>query len=116
MSWFAHAVACSLYALGFGAYFDHLLNEPGFTVPHWGFLGPEKLLAAGIAILFAYINFRGASETGKIGNLVTIGEDCHAADLHRLRSGLHVRTARLAGAVHSVSCRMAGRGSFAPWD
>ncbi|PIU86157.1 MAG: hypothetical protein CO106_04690 [Deltaproteobacteria bacterium CG_4_9_14_3_um_filter_44_9] len=24
MSWFAHAVACSLYALGFGAYFEHV--------------------------------------------------------------------------------------------
>lgn len=67
MSWFAHAVACSLYALGFGAYFGHVLHEIGFTVPHWGFVSPEKLLAAGIAVLFAYINFRGASETGKIG-------------------------------------------------
>src|SRR4030042_4444408 len=74
MSWFAHAVACSLYALGFGAYFGHVLNEIGFSVPHWGFVSPEKLLAAGIAVLFAYINFRGASETGKIGNLVTMAK------------------------------------------
>src|SRR3989304_7043891 len=27
MSWFAHAVACSLYALGFGAYFELVLHE-----------------------------------------------------------------------------------------
>ncbi|MCE5281435.1 MAG: amino acid permease [Deltaproteobacteria bacterium] len=74
MSWFAHAVACSLYALGFGAYFGHVLQEIGLEVPHWGFISPEKLLAVGIAILFAYINFRGASETGKIGNLVTIAK------------------------------------------
>jgi len=74
MSWFAHAVACSLYALGFGAYFGHVLNEIGLAIPHWGFVSPEKLLAAGIAVLFAYINFRGASETGKIGNLVTMGK------------------------------------------
>jgi len=74
MSWFAHAVACSLYALGFGAYFGHVLNEIGLTVPHWGFVSPEKLLAAGIAVVFAYINFRGASETGKIGNLVTMAK------------------------------------------
>jgi basic amino acid/polyamine antiporter, APA family len=74
MSWFAHAVACSLYALGFGAYFGHVLNEIGLAVPHWGFVSPEKLLATGIAVLFAYINFRGASETGKIGNLVTMGK------------------------------------------
>ena len=72
MSWFAHAVACSLYAIGFGAYFEHLLTEFAITIPQWGFLSPQKLLAAGVAILFAYVNFRGASETGKIGNLVTL--------------------------------------------
>src|SRR4030042_3438321 len=74
MSWFAHAVGCRLYALGFGAYFEHVLREFGVMVPHWGFLSPQKLLAAVIAVVFAYINFRGASETGKIGNLVTIGK------------------------------------------
>ncbi len=74
MSWFAHAVACSVYAIGFGAYFDHVLHELGTTLPQWGFLPPHKLLAAAIAVIFGYINFRGASETGKIGNLVTIGK------------------------------------------
>lgn len=72
MSWFAHAVACSLYALGFGAYFDLVLNELNVVMPHWGFLSPQKILAAATAILFAYVNFRGASETGKVGNIVTI--------------------------------------------
>jgi amino acid transporter/nucleotide-binding universal stress UspA family protein len=72
MSWFAHAVACSLYALGFGAYFGHVLRELSITVPTWGFFSPQKLLAVAVAILFAYINYRGASETGKIGNMVTI--------------------------------------------
>jgi amino acid transporter/nucleotide-binding universal stress UspA family protein len=72
MSWFAHAVACSLYALGFGAYFEHLLGELSLVMPHWGFFSPQKILAALTAILFAYVNFRGASETGKIGNLITI--------------------------------------------
>ena len=72
MSWFAHAVACSLYALGFGAYFEHVLGEFAIVMPHWGFLSPQKILAAATAILFAYVNFKGASETGKIGNLVTI--------------------------------------------
>jgi amino acid transporter/nucleotide-binding universal stress UspA family protein len=72
MSWFAHAVACSLYALGFGAYFDHVLREFGILLPQWGLLSPQKLLAVGIAMVFAYINFRGASETGKIGNFVTM--------------------------------------------
>jgi amino acid transporter/nucleotide-binding universal stress UspA family protein len=72
MSWFAHAVACSLYAIGFGAYFELVFHELGVNVPEWAFLSPQKLLAAAVAILFAYVNYRGASETGKIGNLVTI--------------------------------------------
>jgi amino acid transporter/nucleotide-binding universal stress UspA family protein len=72
MSWFAHAVACSLYALGFAAYFDHVLREFGVAMPAWGFLSPQKFLAVAIAAIFAYVNFRGASETGKIGNLVTL--------------------------------------------
>lgn len=71
MSWFAHAVACSVYALGFGAYFEFVLNAAGVSVPHWDFISPDKLLAVLAAIVFAYVNFRGASETGKIGNIVT---------------------------------------------
>ena len=74
MSWFAHAVACSLYALGFGAYFDLVLREFHVVMPHWGLLSPQKILAAAAAVAFAYVNFRGASETGKVGNLVTIAK------------------------------------------
>ena len=72
MSWFAHSVACSLYALGFSAYLAHVLKEFDILLPEIGFLSPQKMLAAGIAILFGYINFRGASEAGKIGNIVTL--------------------------------------------
>lgn len=74
MSWFAHAVACSLYALGFGAYVEHVLKELGVLLPHWWILSPQKLLALVIAATFAYVNIRGASETGKIGNLVTMAK------------------------------------------
>lgn len=74
MSWFAHAVACSLYALGFGAYFELVLHEFNIVMPHWGYLSPQKILAAITAIAFAYINFRGASETGKVGNIITIAK------------------------------------------
>ncbi len=74
MSWFAHAVACSLYALGFGAYFELVFKEFSIAIPHWQFLSPQKTLAIGAALLFGYINFRGASETGKIGNFVTIAK------------------------------------------
>ena len=74
MSWFAHAVACSLYALGFGAYFELVLHEFNIVMPHWGFFSPQKILAGITAIVFAYVNFRGASETGKIGNIITIAK------------------------------------------
>ncbi len=74
MDWFGHSVACSLYALGFGAYFGFVLDEIGVTMPEWGFLSPQKILAASAAIVFGYVNFRGASETGKIGNLVTMAK------------------------------------------
>ncbi len=74
MSWFAHAVACSLYALGFGAYFGHVLESMGLSWGSLGFLSVEKVLAVLACILFAYINFRGASETGKAGNIVTLAK------------------------------------------
>jgi len=74
MSWFAHAVACSLYALGFGAYFRLVLAAAGAPELHLGFMTLEKWLAIAVCVLFAYINYRGASETGKAGNVVTVGK------------------------------------------
>jgi amino acid transporter/nucleotide-binding universal stress UspA family protein len=74
MDWFAHAVACSLYALGFGAYFKEVLIFVG--VSDFALPGPpiEIWLAIAACLLFSYINFRGAAETGKAGNVVTIGK------------------------------------------
>jgi len=74
MSWFAHAVACSLYALGFGAYFGLVLRMIGFEGGHGWPISLEKLLAAGVVVLFCVINYRGASEVGKAGNLVTVAK------------------------------------------
>ena len=74
MSWFAHAVACSLYALGFGAYFGHVLEGFGVHVPLLPYLSLEKTLAVAACLVFAYVNFRGASETGKAGNFVTMAK------------------------------------------
>ncbi|MFN2201290.1 MAG: amino acid permease [Caldilineaceae bacterium] len=72
MSWFAHAVAGSLYALGFGSYISLVLNELGVT-----FIGPEggiagKVFAVIIILIFLGINFRGVSETGMAGNIITV--------------------------------------------
>lgn len=74
MSWFAHAVACSLYALGFGAYFHLVLTAAGWGGGTWGPLPMEKWLALAACVVFSWINFRGASETGKAGNVVTVGK------------------------------------------
>ncbi|MHC5005963.1 MAG: amino acid permease [Planctomycetota bacterium] len=74
MDWFAHAVACSLYALGFGAYFKEvldLLRVPEFTLP---FAPVQIWFAIGACALFSWVNFKGAAETGKAGNVVTIGK------------------------------------------
>jgi amino acid transporter/nucleotide-binding universal stress UspA family protein len=71
MSWFAHAVACSLYAVTFAVFFTQfaviyfgLSSE--FVL--FGFLSRtivEKILAALVVIAFVYINYKGAEETGK---------------------------------------------------
>ncbi len=74
MSWFAHAVACSLYALGFGAYFRLVLRSLGVPEFQLGFMTLEKWLAVIACGVFSYINLRGASETGKAGNVVTVGK------------------------------------------
>lgn len=70
MSWFAHAVAGSLYALGFGAYFGLLLQNYNIHLLGLSGSGLSKFLAVIIALIFIYINYRGASETGTIANIV----------------------------------------------
>jgi amino acid transporter/nucleotide-binding universal stress UspA family protein len=80
MSWFAHAVAGSLYALAFGTFAVELWHLAGLpmietTVLH--FTGPEfmrLLFMTFIAILFTIINYMGASETGSIGNVITLAK------------------------------------------
>jgi amino acid transporter/nucleotide-binding universal stress UspA family protein len=74
MDWFAHAVACSLYALGFGAYCKEVLVVVGITEVHPPLAPLEIWLAVGACAVFAFINYRGASEAGKAGNVVTIGK------------------------------------------
>ena len=84
MSWFAHAVACSLYILGFGYYFWEALRFirfDKFLIPILSKIAPgaedqflliQKILAVLVAVLFGYVNFKGASETGKWGSFITI--------------------------------------------
>ncbi len=75
MLWFASSVAGSLYAITFSMYTLHFLKN--FAIFHsLGLenLVVEKTIAATIAIIFIYINYRGASETGLAGSLMAIGQ------------------------------------------
>ena len=94
MSWFAHAVAGSLYGVGFGGFIYELLrilflDPAAHHDAHIGvFLtGPmhlpfgielteadlvQKIFAVLIVLLFLYINYKGTSETGAVGNIVTV--------------------------------------------
>jgi amino acid transporter/nucleotide-binding universal stress UspA family protein len=74
MSWFAHAVAGSLYGLGFGHFAVKMWNLAG--IPLLGI--SEGMWVLGFTTLiiafFTTVNYRGASETGMVGNVVTIAK------------------------------------------
>lgn len=74
MSWFAHAVVGSVYALGFAAYLEVTLQYVGLDFPVLHGVAFQKVFAALIAVAVIYINFRGASETSKAGMIVTVGK------------------------------------------
>lgn len=72
MSWFAHAVAGSLYALAFGRFFSEMWLMVG--LPLFGFSVEQLplIFMVLIVLLFVFINYLGVSEAGKIGNIVTV--------------------------------------------
>ena len=79
ISWFSHAVACSLYAVLFGTFFVELIGMSGVVFTDtpllFGFNGEAlaiKIFATLAALTFILINVRGSSETGLVGNIVTI--------------------------------------------
>jgi len=75
ISWFAHAVAGSLYAITFSKYTLHFiyeLSELEFIETNLKIM--EKVVALAVAIIFLYVNYRGASETGSIGAIITVGQ------------------------------------------
>ncbi|MCC9075363.1 amino acid permease [Litorilinea aerophila] len=72
MSWFAHAVAGSLYALGFGSYLVLVFSELGMLPASLDTPWFHKVVAVAIILIFVAINFRGVSETGTAGNIVTV--------------------------------------------
>ena len=74
MAWFAHIVAGSLYAVGYGAFQFSLLKMVGLMgdEPLLGLIPFDKLIAIIAIAAFVYINVRGASDMGKIGVIVTV--------------------------------------------
>ncbi|MBN1697110.1 MAG: amino acid permease [Spirochaetales bacterium] len=76
IEWFASSVAGSIYAITFSKYTLEYLKDLGllFWLPLS--LGPclEKGVTILIALFFIYINYRGASETGFIGAVMTLGQ------------------------------------------
>jgi APA family basic amino acid/polyamine antiporter len=75
MEWFASSVAGSLYAVTFALYTVHYLTQLGI-IQASGFqlILVEKGAAILIASFFIYINYRGASETGTMGTIFTLGQ------------------------------------------
>ena len=70
VDWAAHTIACSLYAVTFGAF----LSE--FLVRFAGLDFPQEVLAKISSLLIvsflAYVNFVGVKESGKLGGVVTL--------------------------------------------
>ena len=72
MSWFAQAVAGSLYGLAFGRFAAELIILTG--LPTFGLTVEQLALAfmTLIIIAFIFVNYRGASETAAAGNILTL--------------------------------------------
>lgn len=88
MEWFASSVAGAMYAITFALFTVRYAKGLGWL--DWLPLDPDavptnlqsdyyvmlvvKALALITAAFFIYINYRGASETGKLGALITVGQ------------------------------------------
>jgi amino acid transporter len=74
MAWFAHIVAGSLYAVGFGTFAYSLFQSYLPSQPIFGIIQVDKLIAVGAVAAFTFVNVKGTSETGKTGTAVTFAQ------------------------------------------
>jgi amino acid transporter/nucleotide-binding universal stress UspA family protein len=74
MEWAGSTVAGAMYAWTFSLYVLQFLGAMGWLPWHGESELGIRALAAVTATGFAYINYRGASETGKFGAYITIGQ------------------------------------------
>jgi APA family basic amino acid/polyamine antiporter len=80
MAWFAHIVAGSLYAVSFASFLNGLLIQLDIfkdvgsegTLFILGIIPLDKVIAVASVAAFTYVNFKGTSETGKTGDIVTV--------------------------------------------
>ena len=80
MAWFAHIVAGSLYAVSFASFLNGLLIQLDLfndvssdgTLLILGIVPLDKVIAVASVAAFTYVNFKGTSETGKAGDIVTV--------------------------------------------
>ncbi len=77
MEWFASSMAGSLYSVAFATYVLHYFKDIG-VVERLGLTGHDyfvhKAMALTVACFFIYINYRGASETGTAGAIMSLGQ------------------------------------------
>jgi amino acid transporter/nucleotide-binding universal stress UspA family protein len=72
MSWSAHVAAGSLYALGFGRFASEMWIIAGLSTFGLSVTQMTLIFMTLVILVFTFINYWGASETGTIGNIVTI--------------------------------------------
>lgn len=74
MAWFAHIVAGSLYAVGFGSFLYGFLQMTNILGNQQvlGGIPFDKVIAVVAVVVFTYINVKGTKETGRTGIIVTL--------------------------------------------
>jgi amino acid transporter/nucleotide-binding universal stress UspA family protein len=72
MSWFAQAVAGSLYGLAFGRFVAEVFNRAGVRFFGLSLEQTAMVFMSLIIVAFMVINYRGASETAAVGNTLTV--------------------------------------------
>ena len=75
MEWFASSVAGALYAVCFATYTVRFFVGLGLVpLTEMQEVVTVKIVALVIASVFIYINYRGASETGRVGAVMTLAQ------------------------------------------
>ena len=72
MSWSAHVAAGSLYALGFGRFATEMWIIAGLSTFGLSVSQMTLIFMTLVIMVFTFINYWGASETGTIGNIITL--------------------------------------------